>query len=97
VALEKFEMETSIWFSKASTKANLSTFDQTWVRKMDKLCEEYPGEFKVSRNITLDGKDVGKEYTFNKKYINVRKPTTRKLTEKQKKEAGERLKKGKRK
>ena len=91
--LEKFEIETSIWYNKEESTASLSTFDIAMINKMDKYCKEFPDTYKLIREIIMDKEIVGKEYTFNKKLVSIRQPSSRKMTDEQKKAAGERLKK----
>lgn len=94
MALQSFERYTCVGYDNSSTKAQLTTFNSTLIKRLDGFCKEFPQEFKmVSEQFDEDGKLVGKEYEFHKKYVTIRKPVERKMTEKQKEAATERLKK----
>jgi hypothetical protein len=96
MSFEDFELETVICYNKEKNSlAQLSTFDTTVSNKMDKLCKQFPNTYKLINNIIMDGTVVGKEYEFPKKLVSIRQPSSRKLTDEQKKAAGERLKKTK--
>lgn len=93
MALQSFERYTCIGFDNSSTKAQMTTYNSTMIKKMDKLCKDFPSEFKMVSEQYDNGKLEGKEYEFNKKYVTIRQPTKRKMTEEQKKAAAERLEK----
>lgn len=94
MALQSFERYTCVGYDNSSTKAQLTTFNSTLIKRLDGFCKEFPKEFKmVSEQFDEDGKLVGKEYEFHKKYVAIRKPVERNMTEEQKKAAAERLKK----
>ncbi len=95
MALQSFERYTCLGFDNSSTRCDLTTFNTTIMKRLDGFCKEFPKEFKMVREqLDENGVLVGKEYEFHKKYITIRKPTKRKMTEEQKKAATERLKKG---
>jgi hypothetical protein len=95
MVLQDFERESAIWYSDADKTANLTTFNKSLINKMDKYCKEFPNTYKLIREIILDGEIAGKEYSFPKKLVSIRQPSSRKMTDEQKKAAGERLKKTK--
>lgn len=66
--LTKYETETYVNFNDEEKEARLCTFNRSWIRRMSKLCLEYP-EFHCVRQT----EDYG-EYTFPKKYFKVRNP-----------------------
>ena len=96
MAFEDFERETCIWYSKEKDSlATVSTYDTSVINMLDKYCKQYPDKYKLIREIIIDGAVEGKEYSLPKKLVTIHKPSSRKLTDEQKKAAGERLKKTK--
>jgi hypothetical protein len=93
MSISKYEQETSLWYNNSETEAICYTCNKALLNKLDKYCSKYPEEFKVKRNVVIDGKIEGKEFTFNKKYISIRKPSSRIMSEDQKLAASIRLKK----
>lgn len=93
MSISKYEQETSLWYNNAETEAICYTCNKALLNKLDKYCSKYPEEFKVKREIIIDGEKVGREYIFNKKYISIRKPSSRIMSEDQKLAASIRLKK----
>lgn len=91
--LEKWEKETVISWDDSTRSAMLSTYNTAMIKKMDEYCKKHPKEYKLHNEIILDDEVVGKEYKFPKNLITVRQPTTRTMTEEQKKASAERLKK----
>ena len=95
MSLEKSERYTMIGIDEDSTKAQIITFIRADLNKLEKLCKQYPKSYQHVSDQIDEGEIVGKEYTCDKKLISFRAPTKRKLTEAQKKAAGERLQKAK--
>ena len=93
MSLQSFERETSIWFSDDDSIAMIYTCNKSWINKLDKLVAKFPKEYKLIKEIVIDGDVVGKEYSTSKKLVSVRTPSNRKMTEEQKKAVGERLRK----
>lgn len=72
------EQEVSISFDKMGENCILYTTDYQWVKKMDKLCEDYPDSYKCDEIHKLQsGEVIGKTYSFPKKLITLRKPYVR--------------------
>lgn len=71
------EQEVVINFSRADELATFYSSDVTWIKKMDKLCEEYPNEYKCISESKIGGEVVGKTYSFPKKLVSPRKPSTK--------------------
>lgn len=87
------EQETVISFNAAEDTAELYTADPVYIRKMDKLTEKNPEQFKLGRVETYQGEIVAKRYIFPKRFLSIRsKDVKRELTEEQRKELAERLK-----
>ena len=94
VTLEKFERETVIGYSDDGNSASITTFNRTMLNKLEKMNKDYPDTYKFVRDLMLDGEVVGKEYSFPKRLITLRSPSTKKqMSEDQKKAAAERMKK----
>lgn len=95
MALTDFERETIILYSDSSNLATLETYNKAMIRNMDEKVKKFSDDYKLLKVIKQDGTIIGKKYEFPKKLINVRQPNKRKMTEEQRKAAGERLKKNK--
>lgn len=88
------EQETIISFNAAENTAELYTADPVYIRKLDKLVEKNSEQFKSGRVETYQGEIVAKRYIFPKRFLSIRsKDVKRELTEEQRKELAERLKK----
>lgn len=82
------EQETIITFNAAE-----DTADPVYIRKLDKLTEKNPEQFKPGKVETYQGEIVAKRYIFPKRFISIRsKDVKRELTEEQREELAERLK-----
>lgn len=69
------EQEVCINFTRIDEFATIYASDITWIRKMDKMCEECPDDYKcISESKASDGSVVGKTYQFPKKLVSLRKP-----------------------
>jgi hypothetical protein len=93
MSISKYEQETSLWYNNAETEAICYTYNKKLMNKLDKYCIEYPKNYKLKREVIIDGEKVGKEYIFSKQYISIRKPSSRIMSEDQKLAASIRLKK----
>lgn len=93
--LSLVEQETIITYNAAEEHAEIYTCYPPSIRKLDKYCKENPEEWKVKNVSTVEGEVVGKTYTAPKKLISFRckEPKKPELTEEEKNEIGERLKK----
>lgn len=91
-SLSRTEQEVVIGFNAAEDTAELYTADSVWMRKLDKLVEQNPEQFKEGRQETYQGKVIAKRYTFPKRFLTVRsKDKVMNLTEEQKADIGKRL------
>lgn len=91
-SLSRTEQEVVIGFNAAEDTAELYTADPVWMRKLDKLVEQNPEQFKEGRRETYQGKVIAKRYTFPKRFLTVRsKDKVMNLTEEQKADIGKRL------
>ncbi len=92
--LSRYEQEVTIGFNAAEDTAELYTADSVWMRKLDKLVEQNPEQFKPEREETYKGEVVAKRYSFPKRFITTRsKDVKRELTDEQRAELAERLSK----
>lgn len=87
------EQETIIRIDRLSNTAEIYTSDSRHMNKFDKLVEKNPDEWKFVKQDTCDGDVTGKFYRCPVKYVSFRsKIVKRELTEEQKEEVRERLK-----
>ena len=94
VGMTRREQETIVSFNVAEDTAELYTADPVYIRKLDKLVEKNPEQFKPGRAKIYQGEITAKRYTFPKRFLSIRsKDVKRELIEKQRKELAERLKK----
>lgn len=76
-----------------SKKAQIITFIRADLNRLEKLCKQYPESYQHVSNQMDEGEVVGKEFICDKKLVTFKAPSKRKLTDEQKKAAGERLRK----
>ena len=84
--LSKYEQETIINFNAGERNATLYTRDRKVMREMDELVSKYPDIYYLDSQT-----DIDKTYFFSKSCVKYRKPRT--LSEVQKEQARERMKK----
>lgn len=81
--LTRWEKETIINWNQESDQADVYTRDEAVMRKLDKLCAEYPDLYKKIKET-----DIDKEYICPKNFIHFKHPSKR--TEEQRQAARER-------
>lgn len=86
----KYEQEVTIGFNAAEGTAEIYTADPVWIRKMDKLVQQNPEQFKPGEEETYQGAIIAKRYTFPKRFISIRSKD-RTLTDEQRAERAARL------
>ena len=92
MSLSKYEQEVIINFNADDNTATLYSSNPVWIRKMDKLVEQNPEQFKMYRQETMKGEIVSKAYVFPKEFVNIRsKKRTCNFTKEQREEIGRRL------
>ena len=101
--MEKFwsipldEQETTISFSRDSEQVDIWTNDRTMITKLDKLCKSNPETYRCrSTGKNRDGETMDRQYVIADKSLLSFLPKKRKcapLTEEQKEERRERLRK----
>lgn len=74
--LTNVEKETIITYNEAEATADVFTYNKALIRRLEKLCMEYPQEFK---NI-VNNQDSSNSFVVPKKYVKVTAP--RKFDEK---------------
>ena len=67
--LTRYEKETSININDLDHAAEMYTCQSKMIRKLDKLCNKYPDDFKC-----IDQDEYSKTYRFDKKYVSIRAP-----------------------
>ena len=90
----KIEQETMISFNAGEDEALLYTADPVMRRKMDKLVEENPQQFKIVDEHRFKGEVYARRYTLPKKFVSIRtkdiKP--REMSDEQRRACSERMK-----
>lgn len=81
------EQEVVINFGRADENATLYTSDIRWIRKMDKMCENYPDDYKCISNAKINGDIVAKTYEFPIALLSLRKSRKRKEVSEETKQA----------
>lgn len=91
MALKADQKVTVITFDQTRKDENAmcTTYNKTWIKKLDALCKSNPEQFKC---VAISGFDGSKSYFFPKKYI---KPprAPRVVSPEQKQKNSERMKK----
>lgn len=85
-SIPKAEQETVIRLDAIEHIANIYTCDPVYIRKFDKLAEQYPSEYKC---VWTDDKYFAKKYCVDSRFIRFGKPAS----EAQRKASSENLKK----
>ena len=89
----RIEQETQINFNAGEAEATLYTADPVMIRKMDKIVEQNPEQFKSEVHSSYQGKVYGMNYIFPKKFVVIRtKDIVRNVTEEQREQSRQRLK-----
>lgn len=92
MGLSRYEQEVIINFNAEENETSLYTANPVWIRKMDKLIEQNPEQFRQGRVERVKGEIVSKEYFFPKRFVSIRsKDLKRNLSEEQRKELAERM------
>lgn len=87
------EMETIVNFDAAGELCELYTADPVWMRKLDKLMQKNPEDFKEGRAERYQGEVIARRFTFPKRFLSIRSKTVkRELTDEQRAELAQRLK-----
>ena len=83
--LTRYEQETVVIYNAEEKLAEIYTADPVVIRKLDKMVEKYPDEYKVIKQDS-----ISKTYSCRKKLISFRPPVI--MSEERKQELRERLK-----
>lgn len=67
--LTRYEQEVVINFNADDEMATVYSANPAWIRKMDKLCREFPDVFRIRR-----WTEVSKTYEMPKKYVRIGRP-----------------------
>ena len=93
MALTNIERETIINFNAAEDTAEVYTADPVYIRKLDKLCEQFPDTYKFMAELSAKRCKESKTYLMPKRLVKFRSPVTRKISEEQREALTERLRK----
>ena len=88
-----YEREVSINFNDGEDIARVYAASPAWMRKFDRLCDEFPENFKMTEESRENGRVVAKFYEFPKKFVRISKKerAPQALTDEQKAARDERL------
>lgn len=95
VSMSRAEQETIITIGALDKTADVCTNDPVYWRKLDAMCEKHPDEYKLAKiHRTKDGLILCKWYSVPRKLVRFGTPTApRELTDEQRAELRERMKK----
>lgn len=94
MAFLKVEQEVMISFNAAEDTAEMYTADPVMIRKMDKLVEENPEQFRGEVHSRYQGEVYAMKYFFPKRFVVIRtKDITRNVSEEQREKAREQINK----
>ena len=93
MALTNIERETIIIFNAAEDIAEIYTADPVYIRKLDKLCEQFPDTYKFMKELSVKRCKESKTYSMPKRLVKFRSPITREISEEQRAALAERLRK----
>lgn len=93
MALTNIERETIITFNAAEDTAEIYTADPVYIRKLDKLCEQFPDTYKFMAELSVKRCKESKTYSMPKRLVKFRPPVTREISEEQREALAERLRK----
>lgn len=95
VSMTRAEQETIITIGALDKTADVCTNDPVYWRKLDAMCEKNPDEYKLTKiHRTKDGLILCKWYSVPRKLVRFGTPTApRELTDEQRAELRERMKK----
>ncbi len=69
----RYEQETSILWNEEDKTANVYTASPVTMRKLDKMCERFPDDYKC---VWVDSDGGAKKYTIAPKLVSFRAPTS---------------------
>lgn len=93
MALTNIERETIINFNAAEDTAEVYTADPVYIRKLDKLCEQFPDTYKFMAELSAKRCKESKTYSTPKRLVKFRPPVTREISKEQREALAERLSK----
>lgn len=93
MALTNIERETIITFNAAEDTAEIYTADPVYIRKLDKLCEQFPDTYKFMAELSAKRCKESKTYSMLKRLVKFRPPVTREISEEQREALAESLRK----
>lgn len=91
--ITRLEQETIVNFNAAEDTASVYTADPVYMRKLDKLCEQFPDTYKFMEELSAKRCKESKTYSMPKRLVKFRPPITREISEEQRAALAERLRK----
>lgn len=92
MGFSRVEQETIISFNAAEDMAELYTADPAMIRKMNRLVEENPEQFRSKVHSRYQGNVYAMNYYFPKRFVTIRsKNKVSNMTEEQKEQARKRM------
>lgn len=82
--MHRFEQETIINFSAIDKEMLICTSDPVQIRRLDRLVEQFPEQYKYINSEFYKGEEVLKRYKAPKKLLGYRKPVILSEEEKEK-------------
>lgn len=70
MSLSRLEQETIIVFNEQEQEAIIETFKSSLIKRLNKLCKEYPDKFKFVSEYT----EGCRKYIVSKKYVRIGSP-----------------------
>ena len=83
MGLSKLEQETIIVYNNAEANAHIYTCRSSLINKLQRYANEFPDKVKCIAEELNDGHRESASFIFPKKYISLRTPKTRQLSEEQ--------------
>ena len=83
MGLSKLEQETIIVYNNAEENAHIYTCRSSLINKLQRYADEFPDKVKCIAEELNDGHRESASFIFPKKYISLRTPKARQLSEEQ--------------
>jgi len=79
IKLTMDEQELTLTTTRTSDTIDVYTSDRVYMRKLDKLCNDYPDAYTLvwtDTQATEEGTPIGKRYQFSKRFLKFGKPAS---------------------
>ena len=74
MAYSKQEQETTIIMDESEKIAHVYTASPVMMRRLDKMCDEFPDDYVCTWREMTDGRATAARYECGKKYVKFRRP-----------------------